>query len=507
MKKLFLPIIIVILTGALYFRVYRLDQLIGFYYDQGRDALVIWDLWKKGEQFLIGPTTGIAGIFRGPFYYWLITPFYALGGGDPVWPSVFLSITSVAAIALAMYLAYELEGWRSAGLVGILTSFSFYMVYAARWLSNPTPMLLISMCLVFSAFQITKGKKWYWAPVGLLLGLAMQFGSAAEVFYYVAITVFAISQIRTTRWPSLKIILISGGLLLFTFAPQILFDIRNDGILSGNVKKFLFEDESFKVGFWEMIKIRFPFYINVFFSKLFPTDHGPWKYTLGLALLALGLNWKNLLKDKRFAFVLTLMAAPLVGMLFFQGNQGNVYDYYFTGYYMVFLLLLSVLLGFLARKKWGLLLVGALLVIFWKQNFNLTKNYVSAGADGESHISLGNELQAVNWVIDDAVKNGQEFNVDVYVPPVIPYAYDYLFLWQTTKRCGDPRCGQVLDRQVPLLYTVFEVDNPHPERLEVWLARQAGIGKVLEETRFGGITVQRRERLPVVEKVENAKQQ
>lgn len=496
MKKLFLPLVILILVAAFYLRVHRLDQLIGFYYDQGRDALVIWDLWKNGEQFLIGPTTGIAGIFRGPFYYWLITPFYALGAGNPVWPSVFLSATAVAAIALAIYLSYELEGWRSALIVGTLSSFSFYMVYAARWLSNPTPMLLISMCLVFSMFEITKGKKWYWAAVGLLLGLAMQFGSAAEVFYYVAVGAFALWQRKNL--PTLKIALISLGLLFFTYAPQILFDIRNDGILSGNIRKFLFEDKSFRGGFWEMVKIRFPFYVDVFFSKLFPTDHTPWKYALGLALLSLGLNWKTLFKDKRFVFVSVLMAAPIIGMLFFQGNQGNVYDYYFTGYYMVFLLLISVLLGYMARRTMGLVLVLILLVIFWRQNFNLTKNYVSAGADGESHISLGNELQAVDWVINDAKKAGLEFNVDVYVPPVIPYAYDYLFLWQTTLKCGDSRCGQVLDRQVPLLYTVFEVDNPHPERLEAWLARQKGIGTVLEETRFGGITVQRRERIPAV---------
>ena len=489
----------VILAAAFYFRVYRLDQLIGFYFDQGRDALVIWDFWKKGEGFLIGPTTGIAGIFRGPFYYWLITPFYVLGQGNPVWPSVFLSTTAVAAIAIAMYLARELEGWRSAFIVGILSSFSFYMVYSARWLSNPTPMLLISMLLVFSVFQITKGHKWFWAPVGLLLGLAMQFGSATEVFYYVVVAGFAILQ-RRTMLPSLKIALISAFLLFATFAPQILFDFRNNGILSNNIKKFLFEDESFKAGFWETVKVRFPFYKSVFFSKLFPTDHTTWKYTIGLALLGLGLNWKSFAKDKRFVFLFALMFAPIIGMLFFQGNQGNVYDYYFTGYYMVFLLLISVLLGTLARRRWGVVLVGILLVLFWKQNFNLTRNYVSAGADGPSHITLGNQLQAVNYVIEDGVKRGQEFNVDVYVPPVIPYAYDYLFLWQTTNRCGENRCGQVLDRQVPLLYTVYEVDDPHPERLEAWMARQAGIGEVQEDVRFGGVTVQRRLRLPVVEK-------
>jgi hypothetical protein len=48
---------------------------------------------------------------------------------------------------------------------------------------------------------------------------------------------------------------------------------------------------------------------------------------------------------------------------------------------------------------------------------------------------------------------------------------------------------------VPLLYTLYEVDNPHPERLDAWLERQKGIGKVEEQSVFGGITAQRRTRI------------
>jgi len=44
------------------------------------------------------------------------------------------------------------------------------------------------------------------------------------------------------------------------------------------------------------------------------------------------------------------------------------------------------------------------------------------------------------------------------------------------------------------LYTLYEIDPPHPERLDAWLARQDGIGKVEETVKFGGITVERRER-------------
>src|SRR3990167_4634228 len=81
----------VILSGAFFVRVYRVDQLMWFFFDQGRDALVIWRLWHEGKLFLIGPVTGLAGIFLGPLYYYLIAPFYLMGGGNPRIPAVFLA--------------------------------------------------------------------------------------------------------------------------------------------------------------------------------------------------------------------------------------------------------------------------------------------------------------------------------------------------------------------------------------------------------------------------------
>ena len=68
--------ILIVLLLAFVLRTYRIGELLDFHYDQGRDALVIWDLINKGKLFLIGPTTGLAGVFRGPFYYYLIAPFY-----------------------------------------------------------------------------------------------------------------------------------------------------------------------------------------------------------------------------------------------------------------------------------------------------------------------------------------------------------------------------------------------------------------------------------------------
>src|SRR3989344_4740256 len=180
--KLTYFLLTVILVGWLFVRVYRIDQTLGFYFDQGRDAKVIWDFWYQGKMFLIGPTTGIAGIFRGPFYYYLIAPFYLIGGGNPIYPSIFLSLTTVIAI-LIMYIVSARHFSRPAGLIAAtIASFSFNMVFSSKWLSNPTPMMLLSMVLVTCLFWVYEGKRWAWIAMALTAGSSLfHFGSAGEV--------------------------------------------------------------------------------------------------------------------------------------------------------------------------------------------------------------------------------------------------------------------------------------------------------------------------------------
>ena len=486
--KVLYSLLSLVLLCAVFIRVYRVDQILWFYFDQGRDALVIWDFWHNGKLFLVGPTTGIAGIFRGPWYYWLIAPMYLIGGGDPVWPAVFLSVLTVVAILFLYVLGKEIAG-RGAGLIAtVIAGFSYYIMIASRWLSNPTPMLLISVLLVYSVFRVIGSRKptKYWLVIGFLLGLAMQFGSAAEVFYFPVVFGVAFWKRKTVN----KLIVISSLFIVVgTFLPQIIFDIRHQGILTANIQKFLLEEGSFKLSFWEIVKIRFPFYWDVFTNKIWPGEPNLMKSAITLGFMTFVYNWRELLANRKFVILGLLVLSPLVGMLFFQGNYGNVYDYYFTGYYLVFILFFSVVLAQLFRAKSGWILLVLFFGFFFRINLPLLRNFIIAGVDGSTTVAFGNQKQAIDWVYEDA--GGRQFSVDVYVPPVIPYAYDYLFTWYGPEKFGFKPSKDLVDP----LYTIYEVDPPHPERLEAWMARQKGIAVVEKEVRFGGITVQKRKRI------------
>ena len=489
LKKLIQPFnlfIIIFLILAIVVRVYRIDELLAFHYDQGRDALVIWDLIKNGNWFLIGPTTGIEGIFRGPFYYYLITPFYFLGQGNPVFPAIFLIILSVFALWVMYKIAVEVGG-KTAGIIAlILAGFSYEIIYASRWLSNPTPMLFLSMGLVWSIFRIYEGNKKYWILLGLILGLSVfHFGSSGEIFYFPAILILFLlkKEVRPDRDTFLK----SIGAFLISFLPLFIFDLKHNGILRNNILSFLGESKAFSLPSFQFLYERFSLILAHFTNLLFHEQFFREKVWLTtLLIIIIYFSKKVIIGSDKLKIVSFFLLSPVFGFLFFQGNYGQVYGYYLTGYYLIFFIFIGVFLGYFFKKSlFGKIFVIGFLIFYLSQNLEQTNKMLTTKLSGDNAIVLGNQLKAVEYIYSDA--KDEKFNVDVYVPPVIPYSYDYLYTWKSNLN--------KVNEQVDKLYTLYEIDDTHPDRLNAWMKRQAGIGKIIKEEKFGGIVVQARERI------------
>lgn len=484
--------IIIIWAIGLFLRCYRQNELLGFYFDQGRDAKMAADIISLKNFPAIGPTTGIEGLFLGPFWYYLIVPGYIIGHGDPAIASYFIAFLESLTIPLIYFLLKKYWSFKSAILGSVFWAFSHYLIRSSRWFSNPSSLPLFVVLIIWFLTKIFKEKKSkYWPWVFLLVGFSLQLEAASAIFFIPIIIVLSllnISEIKKVKFKTWFFSAISFGVLLL---PQLAFEIKNKFLITKNFIGFLTGRVNSNTGkSWAIPTLDFALkrifdYYNNFFSKL--DTNVTWVSVVFLAIFVIGLVFlivKNL-KNKFLQILLCWLFVPLILLLFFVGNYGNLYDYYLTGFFPAFIMLFALAIA----SYLSYFSIAIVFYLFYTVNIPALKNYITAGPDGPQHITLANEKWAVLKVCNET--KSKDYNVDIYVPPVITHAYDYLFNWYI----GQHKCHSQNVSQVSLLYTIYEVDPPHPERLDVWLKRQSTIGKILKEEKFGGIVVQERERI------------
>lgn len=477
-----------ILGAAFALRTYRLADFLGFWFDQGRDAGVIWDLLHSGRFFLIGPTTGIEGIFLGPFYYYLIAPFYAVGSGNPVWPSLWLIILNVAAIFLVYRIGRDYFNQATGILAAVFLSFSYHFALSSRWLSNPTPLPFFAVLSLFSLLKITHGQKslWPWMILGSSLGLGLQLEAASATFFLPA-TLLILILFRSRIQFSLRSAAAALLPFLATLLPQLIFDFRHDHILLSGFSRFLVAEKSFQPGLVTAALDRLRYYYLIFTNKFFLST--ALAKIFALLVLVSALVSRKSLPRIPVTLLLIWWLTPVFFLLFYHGNNGYVWDYYFTGVYPALILLVAAVFGMgLWHLRWGKVLVLSVGLVFCFHNLRSLGIYFSVPYPG--FISLTSASKAVDWVYTDAA--GQAFNVDVYVPPVIPHAYNYLFLWRGTTIWHTTPDTQLVSR----LYTLREPDSEHPQFLAAWLTRQDTIGRIETTVKVDSLTIDRRIRLP-----------
>jgi len=482
-RKIEYFLLFIILFFSAFFRLFRLDQLLGFWYDQGRDALVIWDLIHYRKFFLIGPVTGIEGIFLGPFYYYLIAPFYWIGKGSPVTAASFLSLLTVLAIFLIYLLGKQIYNRKVGLMAAFLYGFSYQQVVFARWLANPNPLPLFTLLTIICLYKFLEiHNTKYLILSTFLIGLCLQLEAASAIFFLPSTLIILFWQRKHLK---VKWLFLSFLAFFVTLIPQIYFDFRHEGVLRNAFKKFLLEEKSFRLSFLQTVHLRLLTYYDVFVGKLLTSGGGSKLFVLALFSATLFFFSKKLFNQGGKMLAIWLFV-PLLGYFFYQGNHGYVWDYYFTGVVPAFFILFSAGICYLFEKNLiGKVLVSFFMILFLSSNLKSTVNYLKTGIG----ITLGAQKKAIDWIYQKA--QDQPFNADFYVPPQIYYSYSYLMKWYGKQKYG----REPATKQVSELYTLYEPDGEHPQFLKAWLERQDTIGKIQEEYSWGDITVQKRERM------------
>lgn len=478
------PIILIWFLG-LFLRCYRQGDLLGFYYDQGRNAAIAADIISFKNFPAIGPTTGIAGLYLGPFWYYLITPGYIIGRGSPAAASLFIVFIESVSIPLIYVLLKRYSNSHTAILGAVFWAFSRYLIHSSRWFSNPSPLPTFVLIIMLFMLKIIVDKKYkYLPPLFLILGLSLQLEAASAIFFFPILILFFILNLKIIKKIQPRIwiqsALVFGALLL----PQLAFEIKNSfpatktliGFLGGQVNSL--SGSSFAVPSLPFLIERLRFYYQVFFTKL-DTDLTSWSLlALLFFFLALIIKTKNLWLNPLYKLTFLWLFIPLILLLFFVGNYGRLYDYYLIGYFPAFIILFSILINSFSFP-FSLLLPLLSLIYYFNGNYVHLKNFLTAGIDGPTHITLGNSLFAVNRACQENIL--EKGTLDIYVPPVTPTTYNYLI---------NKLCSNFLPDS-SVRYLIYEVDNENPDKLSFWLSKYSQ-DKLIISSRLGGVTFEKR---------------
>lgn len=490
-QKLFYLFLLVVLVAGLFFRVYRQNDLLGFWFDQGRDLLAASKIIYEGEFTLIGPTTGFEGIFRGPFYYYYLLPGILMGGGDPVVVGIYLSILNSLGI-LALYILARIYWGRAVGLISAtLYSFSYMLISFDRWLSHPPVLTLFSPLAFGFILASLKNDKRYLIIGLFLLGITLQLEEAGMLFVTFGVFVFLIFK---AKYYGIKTLVLSAISFLSTFLPLMLFELRHSFLITNNILKIIkgSGDKPALLGGpdFSSILAAFWFYVSTIGGTIYYNiNWGVGSVSIAgliIFILLILVYLKRNIADYKSKLLLIWIFTPLP---FYTLFKGDIYGYYLAGVFPQFAILIALLLSLLKPLKVVYkLALGVFMITFLLNNFPFINNLMYKDINAGNDVLIGNQLGVMDFIMDNSQKRA--IFIESYVPPQIPYAYQYLTWWYS-KNNKITLSKNELDTKE--LYAIIENDNIHKNLRTDFIDKLNRKSFKIKEATYGGITVQKRE--------------
>ncbi len=260
--KLALPwkktILGLILLASLVLHFYNLPQNTQFQGDQGRDAIIVADIFREKDPVFIGPVTSVGNMYLGPLYYYFMLPFLRLSYPSPLGPVYAVAAIGVLTTYLIWRLGKEIVGETAALTAAFFYTFSAVATSYSRFSWNPNVMPLVSLLMVYWTYLAWKKNPKYW------LWVMVAFSVLTQLHYLSLLTAPAAGAIWLTAvfqqskkakkglknwWQATKktILPMLAGVMIFlaSLAPLVLFDIKHQGINFQALKNLVTAEEHF----------------------------------------------------------------------------------------------------------------------------------------------------------------------------------------------------------------------------------------------------------------------
>jgi hypothetical protein len=411
---------------------------IPFWYDPARDMLSAWDNLHKLT--LIGSTSGIPGIFYGPYWIWLLSiPVFF--SKDPRLTTIVVSF--IPYMFLLPIILWQFRKYFPKEILLILFMLfilgsSSYVTFI--WNPNNSPLLfLLAIYLILSAVS---QKKWLSSlkrllVAGLLAGLALNINIAFGAVFTISAVLFLLLntiffadmqyRVKIKQFFIQLAAFIIGNLLIFT--PFFVFEVRHGFEQTKTALNALVHGGGGLVTVHGLTKLQI---IHSFFMRWTNLLQTPFELSLAILIALIAIFAMLLVKkkislskaEKTLCLFLFSLAVSCLGLYLSVHNP--VWEYHFTGLEIFWILLLGIFLTKIPLIKyiayvWVLILLITQIVTF------STGLHTSLLATG----SLVTKEYIVKTIAKDA--NSKPYTVYAYSPSIYIYEYTYLFRWLASK--------------------------------------------------------------------------
>ncbi|OGJ37812.1 MAG: hypothetical protein A2383_01850 [Candidatus Pacebacteria bacterium RIFOXYB1_FULL_39_46] len=254
-KKIILGLLLI---SGVFLRFYNLAGTLQFQGDQGRDAIVVADIFRQKDLVFIGPVTSVGNMYLGPLYYYFMLPFLWLSYPSPLGPVYAVALLGVIVTYLIYKLGKDLIGKTGALLATFFFTFSATITQTFRFSWNPNPAPFVSIVMIWATAQAWQKNPRYWILVAITFSVLIQLhymtllaAPAAGIIWLVDFWQRHRKAPKKLRpyWQQLKLLilptLIGALIFLLSLTPLVLFDLKHEATNLQAFKSLLTSEENF----------------------------------------------------------------------------------------------------------------------------------------------------------------------------------------------------------------------------------------------------------------------
>lgn len=488
-KLVAILLLAIVLVGAYL----RLDgdfkNLFAFTYDVGRDMLALSSIVHTHKISLIGFTTGLPGVFYGPWWYIILLPFYIISGGNPQGVAFSMAFLGIITIILGFYLGKKIGGTLLGLSLASLISVSPFMVSLSVQIWNPNIAPLFAVCTLLVLYKIYTGnsiKLRYFFILGLLLALIIDLEIVFGLIFFIGIILSIL--INAHKKITLKSVVVFTVGALVIFSPRIIFELRHNFLMTkAFIAFFTTGGSSQSFGMVGTFINRVGILFDQFNSAIALENKVLGLVIILFIVLVIAFTYKkaNDINQKFVNTSLVIVLTFLAGLTFFKHD---IWPHYLVGLPVFYILLFSVAVSLLYQRVKNFVLSGVIVLIIFIINFNpvsVINTLTKPLWVGDASV-YRNQLAVIDYVYKQS--DGKDFKYVVYTPAVYDYPYQYLFQWY-----GPNKYHYSPSKDAHLAYFILEPDTQYAFRLTDWLKVREKDGKIIKTEKFkSGIIVQTR---------------